>query len=326
MTYLTLGVSLALAAFLVIDVIASLVSVVIWRAARGDLDRLSARARAGGLFLLRTFPSTAATVVVVGVLLPAFCRFEPRETSEIVGDTLVGLAVVSAVLILAGLRRGWQASAATRRMLHDWLEHARPLALPGVSVRAYAIASEFPVVSLVGVVRPRLFVSERVLRACTPEELSVMVRHERGHLASGDNLKRLLLRICPNLLALTSVGRDLEGRWNEACEEAADDYAAGASMPSALALANALLRVARMAPARCASLASLTALYQGGSIERRVRRLVGRDAPGTSRAAWLVVVRALAAVPLVFAVAVLLDGHLLHSVHHLIEVVVETMP
>lgn len=326
MTYLTLGASLALAAFLVVDVIASLVSIVIWRAARADLDRLSARTRAGGLFLLRIFPPTAAAIVVFGVLLPAFCRFEPLETSEMVGETLAGLAAVSGAVILAGLRRGWQASRATRRVLRDWLQQARPLALPDVPIRAYAIQSEFPVVSLVGVMRPRLFVSERVLHACTAEELSVMVRHECGHLAAADNLKRLALRICPNVLALTSFRRDLEGHWHEACEEAADDYAAGASAPSALALANALLRVARMAPSRYASIASLTALYQGGSIERRVKRLVGSDAAGTSQAAWLVAVRALAVVPLIFAAAVLLDGRLLHSVHHLIEVVVETLP
>jgi Zn-dependent protease with chaperone function len=287
---------------------------------------VKARARAGGLFLLRVFPTAAAWILMLGVFVPAFWRFEPRETGEMVGDTLVASAVISAALILAGLRRGWQASAATRRVLREWLQNARPLALPGLRIRAYAIPAEFPVVSLVGIVRPRLFVSERVLQACTPEELAVMVRHERGHLASRDNLKRLLLRVCPNPLPLLSVGRDLERHWQEACEEAADDYAARASAPSALALANALLRVARMAPARPAAIAPLTALYTGDSIERRVKRLVASGPAGGSRAPWLVAARALTVAPLVLAGAVLLDPNLLHSVHHLLEVVVETLP
>jgi Zn-dependent protease with chaperone function len=325
-TYLCLGASLALAAFLATDVVASLIVTALWWAARGDLDRVSARARAGGLFLLRVFPAAAAATVVVGVFLPAFWKFEPRDSSEMVGQTLVAIAVVSAGMILAGLRRGWQASRATRRVLREWLHHARALALPGLRIRAYAIQTEFPVVSLVGIFRPRLFVSERVLHACTPEELAAMVRHECGHLASRDNLKRLALRVCPNPLPLRRVGRDLERRWQEACEEAADDYAARASAPSALVLANALLRVARMAPPRHAPNAALTALYSGDSIERRVKRLIASGPLGGSRATWLVVARALAVVPPALAATVLLNADLLRTVHHVIEVVVETLP
>ena len=326
MTYLWLGASLALAAFFATDVVASLVAMIVWRAARGDLDRVGARARAGGLFLLRVFPAAAASILVAGVFAPAFWRFEPRETGEMVGASLLAIAFVSAGLILGGLRRGWQASRATRRVVRGWSEGARPLVLPGVAIPAYAIRAEFPVVSLVGILRPRLFVSERVLQACTAEELAVMVRHECGHLASRDNLKRLVLRLCPNPLPLVSPCGELERHWQEACEEAADDYAARASAPSALALANALVRVARMAPARRAATAMLTWLYSGDSIERRVKRLVASSPRGDSRATWLVTARALAAAPAVLTVAVLLDPTLLHTVHHLIEVVVETLP
>ncbi len=324
MTYFSLAISLALAAFLVVDVAASLAMALVWRVARGNLDRVGARARASGLFLLRVSPASAATIVVLGVFLPAFWRFEPRGTSEIAGESLVALAVLSALMILAALRRGWQASRATRAVLHDWLRSARPLVLPGIRIRAYAIPVAFPVVSVVGVLRPRLFVSERVLDVCTPEELFAMVRHERGHLSSSDNLKRFLLRVCPNVLATTR--REVERHWHEALEEAADDYAARASTPSGLALANALLRVARLAPSPCAAFASLTALYQGDSLERRVKHLISRSPLGGSRAAWLVMVRALALIPVVCAAAVLMDGHLLRHVHSLIEVVVETLP
>ncbi len=326
MTFLILGASLALAAFLATDLVASVLAALVWRVARGDLDRVSARSRAGGLFLLRVFPAAAASIVVLGVFLPAFWKFEPRETSEVVGESLIALALVSGGLILASLRRGWQASRATRRVMRNWLGDAQPVALPGIPIRAYSIQAEFPVVSVVGIVRPRLFVSDRVLRESTAEELSAMVRHECGHLASSDNLKRLVLGLCPNPLLLRPVGCDLERHWHEACEEAADDQAAKVSARCALALANALLRLARMAPARCADVLPVTSVYRGDSIERRVKRLIENRPRRGARPAWLLAARTLALVPLVLALAGLLDGHLLQAVHQVIEAVVETLP
>ncbi len=321
-----LAISLALTAFLTTQIIASLVAAFVWLRARGDLDRLSARSRANGLFLLRVFPTAAAAILVAGVFLPAFWRFEPRQTSEMMGQSLVATAALSACLILLGLRRGWRASRATRRVQGDWMRQARPLSIPGFGLCAYAIRTDFPVVSLVGVIRPRLFVSERVLQACTPDELRAMVRHECGHLVAKDNLKRLAVRVCPVVLPATTLSRELERHWQEACEEAADDYAARASAPSALALANGLLRVARLAPPGFRAAGAGTWLYSGGSIERRVKRLVASAPVSESRAAWLVAARALAAAPAVVTVAVLLDPRLLHSVHHFLEIIVETLP
>jgi Zn-dependent protease with chaperone function len=325
-TYLGLGASLALSAFLAIDVLASVVAALLWRAAQGDLERVSPHVRAGGLLLLRVFPATAAAIIVLGVVLPAFWRFEPRETSEMVGESLVVLALAASGVIAMALCRGWRASRATARVVHGWLRHARPVAFPGVHIRAYSIDAEFPVVSVVGILRPRLFISERVLRECTPEELHAMTRHECGHLASRDNLKRLVLRACPTPLLLTRVACELERYWHEACEEAADDYAARASVPSALALANALLRVARMAPAGRATILPALSLYDGGSFERRIRRLIAAGPRDGSRPAWLLAARGLALVAPILALAVLLDGNLLHAVHQVIEAVVETLP
>jgi Zn-dependent protease with chaperone function len=287
---------------------------------------MRARSRADGIFLLRVFPAMSASIVVLGVFLPAYCRFEPRETGEMVGRTLAWLAGVSGVLLAQAVGRAWRSARATRRVVRAWLAHARPVVLPGTRYRAFAIDAAFPVVSVVGAIRPRVFVSERVLGECTPDELTAMVRHECGHLAAGDNLKRFLLRACPSLLPLASLDRDLERHWHEACEEAADDYAASGSAPAALALANALVRIARMVPHGRAMLLPAASLYQGGSVERRIRRLLGGDPCGSSRTAWLVVARLLALGPLVLALAVLVDTNLLHSVHHLIEAGVETLP
>jgi hypothetical protein len=301
---------------------ASGLAALVWRAARADLRRLAAHARADSVFLVRVFPAAAASVVVLGVFLPAFQRFEPRESGEVVAPSLVLLAVLSAGLLARAAARGWQASRDTRRVVREWLADARPVRLPGMGVRAYAIQAEFPVVSVVGVIRPRVFVSEGVLSECTAEELSAIVRHERRHLAAGDNLKRLLLRVCP----MPPVGRDLDRQWQEASEEAADDYVASASVPAALTLATALMRVARMAPRGGVAALPAASLCEGGAIERRVRRLLGGSPRGATGTGWLVVARGLVLVPFALAFAVLVDADRLHSVHRLIELVVETLP
>jgi hypothetical protein len=324
-TYLALGASLALTTFLAVAAALSLAVLVVWRMAERDPAAPGASSRAGGLFLLRTLPATSAFVWVAFVLLPAFHRYEPRESGEIVGPSLIVCSVLAAALITGALRRAAGDGRATRRLLRQWAPRARLVDLPGCRVRAYRLEIGRPVVTLVGLIRPRLFVSARVLDACSAEEVAAMVRHEIGHLAARDNLKRLVLRACPDPLSLTRLGRDIERRWDETAEEAADDYAARASAPAAVDLAGALLKVARMLPEPADS--ALASSVDGASIlERRVRRLLFGHPSLGGPARWLLAARALAFVPLVAALAVLLDPRLLHGVHLAIEAVVEALP
>jgi hypothetical protein len=89
------------------------------------------------------------------------------------------------------LRRSVGDFRATRRLRRLWEQEGRALPLPGSPAPAYAIRHPFPVVSVVGVLRPRLYVAEQVLERLSPSELRAVVAHEAGHLASLDNLKRL---------------------------------------------------------------------------------------------------------------------------------------
>ena len=91
-----------------------------------------------------------------------------------------------------------------------------------------------------------------------------------AHVTVRDNLKRFLIRACPD--ALSSRGH-LDRAWSIAAEEAADAAAVAERPASAVELAEALIRVARLAAPRTPELAS--AFYLGGSIESRIRRLVG---------------------------------------------------
>jgi hypothetical protein len=325
MIFLALGACLALAAFLTVSLGVSLLVLLVWGVAERNLEGAAPAARAGSLFLLRMWPAAAATVVVFGIFLPAFYAFEPRETAESVGPSLLALAALAVLLIAGALARAWRASHSTRQLVGDWLKTAQPVHVPGTSVRVVSIDADFPVVSVEGILRPRLFISRRVLAECTPEELSAMVRHECGHIASADNLKRLAFRLAADPLSFTRPGRELEERWYDASEEVADDFTARTSPRAALALAHALVRVARMAPGGRMML-PLPSLDGGDSIERRVRRLLGHEPSARGRGGWVVAVRTLVALPLVLALAVLLDPHLLRGVHQLIEAVVEILP
>jgi beta-lactamase regulating signal transducer with metallopeptidase domain len=106
-----------------------------------------------------------------------------------------------------------------------------------------------------------------------------VLEHERAHLAARDNLRHWLLRTCPDLLAWTPAGVRLDRAWLAAAEEAADERAARGRPGAALALAEALLQVARLAPPACPAPLPELALHNGDDLARRVRRLVAAPAP-----------------------------------------------
>jgi Zn-dependent protease with chaperone function len=81
-----------------------------------------------------------------------------------------------------------------------WLRSAQPVTLAGISAPALVVESEFPVVSVVGLRRPRLVIARAVLDSCSNEELRAILAHEQGHIDRRDNLRRLLLSIAPDIL------------------------------------------------------------------------------------------------------------------------------
>ena len=64
---------------------------------------------------------------------------------------------------------------------------------------AFRIRHSFPVVSVVGILRPRLFIAEQVLEHLSSAELRAVLAHEAAHVSAADNLKRLVVRLCPAL-------------------------------------------------------------------------------------------------------------------------------
>jgi beta-lactamase regulating signal transducer with metallopeptidase domain len=279
--------------FVVANAAISLLTVLLWRAVR------PVRLGAGALFLLRMLPAAGSTLLVLGVIVPAFVVFEPRATSERAGPAILVFAVAAAALVAAGWRRAAVSWLHTRRLERAWRASAVRSTYSGMTVRGYRVASELPLAALVGVFRPRLFVSDSFLDALSAEERQAVLDHEAGHLRSRDNLKRTLMRLAPDGLSLSPAARELEAAWAIAAEEDADDHAAGPDRAHALDLGSALLKASRLAPMPPAFASSFC---DGAPIARRVERLLSdppaRRGPlvtGAPRVAWVLGLLAAAA-------------------------------
>jgi Zn-dependent protease with chaperone function len=275
--YELLGICLTLSALLVLNALASALAELIWRAlaSRISLRRASARARL--LFTLRMFPSALATAVVFAVVIPSYLLTEPKNTGESVGAKLLLLATVSAAGVFLALWRIGRTWLATRRLAHDWMRNAVRVEVEGARMPAYSIRHRFPVIAVIGILRPRLFIAEQIFDALTSEEMSAALSHERGHVCARDNLKRALLQAGQDALLLAPLGRSLRREWQRESELAADEFAAEGAPFAAVNLASAIVKISRLVPtgARPSLPAGAHLLgEQEEGLSRRVRNLL----------------------------------------------------
>ena len=273
-----LGLALLLATLLTFNSLASLVMAGLWRVAGRATNSWTAVSRARLLFSLRTLPALLAFLSVALLLIPAYLVYEPRHTTETVSFKLGLLAFLSATGIAVSIYRGIATNRATAKLTSDWLRQGKSVQINGIDIEAYQIEHTFPLIAIVGFLRPKLFIASQVLDLLTPEEISAAVAHENGHLAARDNLKRGLLQACRDALLIIPSGRLLDKAWSEASEEAADENAARQGNVVALDLASALVKLARKIPlgARPTMPAGVFLLgdEETKGIKSRVRRLI----------------------------------------------------
>lgn len=238
------------------------------------------------LLAARLLPSLGGFALTLCVVAPAFMRFEPAHDGEEAGPLLLALSACGAVVLTASVTRVTRAIALTRRLRQRWLASSSTLPPFDDRTPAHLIDVPFPVVAIIGIVAPVLVVSRDVAAGCSADEVRLIAAHERAHLHAGDNLKRLLIDGCPDLLQGTNTGRDIASAWSAAAEDAADDAATGEDRRARIALAAVLLRVARMALSGSAAPQLVSALVGLNGVERRVRRLAeALPTPRRSRAA-----------------------------------------
>jgi hypothetical protein len=315
--YWRLAAAVALSSFAAIVWVASGVSALMAHVVARRITERAQTSRADGLLALRLLPAMAGLVGAFGIVLPIFLWFEPSDTQEPLAKTLAAAGALGVVWLAHGIRRAVLAWRATRTLARAWRVRGRRLDIADTPLPVFAIDEAYPIVVVVGLRRPAVFISERVLHSCSPHEVRAMILHECAHVAARDNITRFALRACPTLFP---ANRRLETLWTHASEEAADAAAAGLSPRLRTDLANALVTVARLATVTPPPLPA-SALYLGGSIESRVRRLLGpAEAHRSSRvrmlAASLAVVTATVAAAVVFG----------PTLHDAIEVIIGALP
>ncbi len=275
------------------------------------------------LFVTRLLPTISSVLFLAVFFIPGFVWHEPKDTAETVSLLMLAVTMVPALLFVFGASQGLASWLKTRRLVDRWRSSGERIDLGKSFTTAYSIDSDFPVVSLAGVLRPHLFMSRKVLSSCTPGEISVVLAHETAHRSNLDNFKRLLMRFCPDFLSFSSVAGSIERKWCEATEIAADDAATGSDMGARAELAAAIIKIARLAAGRSFPYtAGNAAILRGGNITKRVCRLMNLPNAASRRyrfGAWLGLGTLLC---LSFSLAA---PEILQNMHRVTEVVVELL-
>jgi hypothetical protein len=244
----------------------------------------AARGRAALLAQVRLLP-LATVIILVAAQVHAFVRFE-ESRPESAGPLLIGLALMGVLLLLDAGYRGLSMWRETVRLIVRWRRAAVSLRVAPWHGPAWVIRPAFPVIAVVGAVRPQLFVAQQVVDGCTPMEMAAIAAHESAHVAACDNLTRWLFAMTPGAALFRGLASALERRWLAAAEEAADVAAARDADP--LDLASALTKVARLAPKAPPALTAASALIGASDLDNRVRRLLVAEARSQhNRTAWL---------------------------------------
>jgi len=228
-----------LATFGLASLLLSALVALVWRA---GLRRMTATS--ADLLTLRLLPVTGGLLIAFTVVLPAFLSHEVPQQREAVGPLLVMLAAFSLVCLAHGARRGWHACVAARALLNKHATADCRIVESGQEIRLVDITE--PMTAVIGVWRPCIVTAESVRSICSQDEFRQVIAHEAAHIHARDNLKLLLLVATPDTLAWTPLGKALTERWRASAERDADRYATGDDPEKRVALASALIKVARL--------------------------------------------------------------------------------
>jgi len=265
---------LCFAIFFIVNGIPGLASAFASRAAIRIAEKMRPRTAAHLLFSLRMVPFALGVATVLGLCVPSYLWLEPRATPERAGWAILTLAFLGAVVCILSIARAARAIGVSARCNRMWLREGREARLPGDDSNAVIVEKESPLLALAGVYRPRLIISDAVLRELSAEQLAVALHHEDAHRGSRDNMKRLLLLLAPDAIPFVASFSLLDRAWTKYSEWAADDEAVEGDSFRALALAEALLRVARMDAGPRLSFLHTSLLGADLDLSARVERLL----------------------------------------------------
>ena len=325
--FFLLGICILLAVMLALNSVASFAASLLWKVLEPRARTWSAASQASVLCLLRTLPVVGGVAIVGLLFAPAYLTHEPRDSHEEITLNLAIVAFFSALGVVLAVVRGIVSWRATTRLKADWMRNAEKITLPGITMPAFRIEHQFPVVAIVGTFRPRLFIANQIFQSLTGEELSAALAHEVGHVIARDNLKRGLIRACRDMLLIIPCGRSLDNAWKEASECAADEYAARRDRMVGLDLASALVKIARLVPFGSRPTLPAGAYFVNqedpSGFKARVRNLVRLADNGAANPPAALISKLPLWVPIVIFVVLLaaisIESHVLVLTHGVIE-------
>lgn len=237
-----------------------------WRA--GWLARLG---RADAVLGVRLLPAAGSALLVLTIVLPAFLLYEPAHAHDKPGALLLSCAALAVLVLADGVRRGWRAWRAARALMRG-PRSLRVQTAAGADVSVLDVKE--PLVAVVGGWRQRIVAAQCVAAVCDGEEFRQVIAHEVAHRDAGDNLKWLALVALPDVLAWMPAGKGLAAQWRAVTELEADERASGADPHKRVALASALIKVARLSLATGRAHRVSRFSGQSGGLEQRIRRLL----------------------------------------------------
>ena len=175
---------------------------------------------------LRWLPGALGLFVAGFLCVPVYLRLEPLASDEELGAACVLLACGAVLAYAIPLGRAawwvWRSEIRLRALLRGADEQA------GI----FVIHETSPAMALAGLFHSRVVVSRQVLGLLSSDQMEAARRHERAHLESRDNWKRLLIEAAP----IDFGGSALRQAWGRFSEWAADDRATEGDSARSVAL------------------------------------------------------------------------------------------
>jgi Peptidase family M48 len=243
------------------------------------LALLAPAQRANAILMCRFAPAGLSLLLLLGVFLPSWLRYEPANTGETASNLLTAVACLSLLPLLQGFHRGSRMFLRTRERLQRWRRHGRSAPMTAARFEVLEVKSQDLTLCVGGYLTPTIYASADLLSSLEPAEFSAALQHEVSHASARDPLRLLWMASCPDFLQLFGLDRSWRTAFSRACEFAADADAHRGRPEVALDLASALLKVARLSAVRSlaadtlADVAVSSAFLSRADLEARVHAL-----------------------------------------------------
>ncbi len=282
-------------------------------------ERIRPRAAARFLFALRLLPAALGILVLFLLCVPSYLWLEPKASAERVGLLCIAAATAGAALWVTAAVRTVLAAVGSLRFRAQCDRGGEMLKSARENDRVAVIETDYPLIALAGLFHPRVVVSRSAMNALSAEELGAALEHERVHRTSGDNWKRLLLRATPEAVPFSRCFAKIEEAWLRFSECAADADATHGDEHASLALASALIEVARLGTARQVPAAVSSLVPDSRDLAERIHRLLAPQPPQSKYRVETIVAVAAASLLIAGLAVAMFSPSALIAIHEILE-------